>query len=308
MPEEIATRATLLLMGGLVAGFGLMFLADKLWRVASGAADGQHVGMAAGLALFGAAMAWVVFDMASVVLVRGDQVLVRGEFEQQVPTTLRTEPRSGRELTGAAPVVSFRTPDGVRHEITGLSGSLQGLQPGDGVPVRVDPRNPAAAVIDDFQNLYGALWFFGLLAGVSLLAALHWAVAAVLVWREQRTAPVPGGRRGPRPPRVAPTRFALWRDGPRGQQARRRCRHTAVVVMVIGIASLFVMPDSVNVARIFANALAAVAVSLLAFGAAGALKPGVRPWMVFSGYVIAAFGVGGFAAMLWLLTAPSALL
>lgn len=317
MPDELATRATLVLMGGIVAGLVLGALVSWLWRSVSGATSGGNVGVAAGLALFGAGMAWVAADMAAVVMARSEQVLVRGTFEGTVTKTLRESPRSGQKLRGEAPRVSFRTPDGLRHELVGLAGSQKGLQPGDAVPVRVDPRNPAGAVIDDFQNGLAALCFFALLAGVALLTALHSLAHGLVEWREQRAAtPHKHGKvdksdkgRGRRPPwpvavPAPASPFVAWRDGERGQRVARACRHTAIAVLVIGIGSLFLLPESMDVGRIFANALGAVAVSLLGFGAAAALKPGARPALAFSGYVIGALGIGGFAAMLWLLTAP----
>ena len=64
MPDELATRATLVLMGGIVAGLALGALVAWLWRSLSGARSGGNVGVAAGLALFGAGMAWVAVDMS----------------------------------------------------------------------------------------------------------------------------------------------------------------------------------------------------------------------------------------------------
>lgn len=308
MPDELATRATLVLMGGIVAGLALGALVAWLWRSLSGARSGGNVGVAAGLALFGAGMAWVAVDMAAVVMARSEQLLVRGTYEGAVLKTLRESARGGNKLRGEAPQVSFRTPDGVRHEITGLAGSQKGLQPGDAVPVRVDPRNPEGAVIDDFQNGLAALCLFALFAGVALLSAQHSLAHGVVEWREQRSEAPHRGHKGKagraRQLPVPPSRFVAWRDGDGGQRVASVCRRTSVAVLAIGIVSLFLLPETMVAGRIFANGLAAVALSLLGFGAAAALKPGARPWLAFSGHAIGAIGLGGFAAILWLLTEP----
>ena len=299
MPEEIATRATLLLMGGIVAGLAAAPLAAWLWRLSTRARSGGTFGVAAGLALFAAGMAWVVSDMAGVVLARQGQITVQGTFQGFESVTLRESPRSGQKLKGAAPRVRFRMPDGTQHELLGLSGSLRDLQPGDRVPLRVDPRDPAGAVIDDFQNMHGALWLFATFAVVAGLSALHHGAQAVIELHEARAAAT---RR--RPPDRA-SRFAMWRDGPAGQHWHLTFKRIAFATLVLGIVGLFVLADVVDVGRAFAIALAAVAVSLLGFGAAAALARGARPLMTASGWCIGAIGLGMFAAMLWMLTGPS---
>jgi hypothetical protein len=298
MPDEIATRATLLLMGGIVAGLALAPLAAWLWRLATRARSGSSFGLAAGLALFGAAMAWVVADMATVVLARSGQLTVQGRLEGFDSVTLRESAR-GQKLKGAAPRVSFRLPDGARHEVLGLSGSLQDLEPGDRVPVRVDPRDPAGAVIADFQNLHGALALFGTFAVVALLSAVHGTALAVVELRQARAAT------GQRRPPARASRFAVWRDGAAGQHWRRTVKRVALATLVLGIVAMFVLAESMDVGRAIAITLAAVAVSLLGFGVAAALAPGARPVLSFGGWCIGAIGVGMFAAMLWLLTGPT---
>jgi len=302
MPDEIATRATLLLMGGIVAGLALAPVVAWIWRWLARAKSGANVGIAAGLALFAAGMAWISSDMAAVVLAREGQVTVRGEFLRFESVTLREGSRSGRKVTGAAPIVIYTTPDGRQHQLKGLAGSLKELQPGDAVPVRVDPRDPVGAVIEDFQNMHAALALFALFGVLALLGALHSAALGVIELREQRAAESKGRRRVPAPP---PSRFMVWRDGASGQHWRRSCQRSAIGALVLGVASLFVLGESMDVARAFAVALAAVAVSLLMFGAAAALKPGERPLMRFSGFFIGAVGLGGFAALLWLLSAAA---
>lgn len=298
MPEEIATRATLLLMGGIVAGLAVAPLAAWLWRLATGAKSGSSFGMAAGLALFGAAMGWVVSDMATVVLARSGQVTVQGTLKGFELVTLRESPR-GQKLKSAAPRVSFRTPDGAVHEMLGLGGSLKDLEPGDRVPVRVDPRDPAGAVIADFQNMHGALWLFGTIAVVALLSALHGTALAVVELREARAA---AGKR--RPPAQA-SRFAMWRDSTAGQHWQRTVKRIAIATLALGVVAMFVLAESMEVGRAIAITLAAVAVSLLGFGVAAALARGARPLLTLCGWCIGAIGVGMFAAMLWMLTGPS---
>lgn len=302
MPDEIATRATLLLMGGIVAGLALAPVAAWIWRWLARANSGASIGIAAGLALFGAGMAWVSSDMAAVVLAREGQITVRGEFQGFESVTLRESPRSGQKLKGAAPLVSFSTPDGRRHQLRGLSGSLKSLETGAAVPVRVDPRDPAGAVIEDFQNMHAALALFALFGVLALLGALHSLAQGVVDLREQRATQNKGRRRMPAAP---PSRFMVWRDSAGGQHWRRSCQRSAIGTLVLGIVALFVLADRMDVARAFGIALAAVGVSLLLFGAAAAFKSEEkRPRLRFSGFFIGAVAFAGFAAMLWLLSAP----
>ena len=305
MPEDIATRATLLLMGGPLAGLALGTLVSSMLKAVKGTGQAGNWGFVAGLAVFGACMAWVVADMAGVVRARSSQQVVQGEFLGLQPRTLQQASRGSPRVDGAVPVVRFSLHDGSVHEVVGLSGSLTDLQPGDRLPVRVDPARPAEAVIDDFQNGLAALWLFSILAGLTLLGALHAAAQAVLDERDARQAAAAGGRRG----KIArPTSaFEHWRAGPRGQAARGRCRQAAIAILLIGLLAMFVQAGSMNLLRLFGNTLVAVALAMLGFGATAALKPGVRPWLTLAGYAIGASGFAAFGAMLWMLSRPTPL-
>lgn len=305
MPEDIATRATLLLMGGPLAGLALGTLVSWILRSAKGVGQAGNWGFVAGLVVFGACMSWVVADMAGVVLARSGQQVVEGEFLGLQPRTLQQASRGTPRIEGAVPVVRFSLPDGGVHELVGLSGSLTDLQPGDRLPVRVDPARPTEAVIDDFQNGLAALWLFATLAALTLLGALHAAVQAVLDERDARQATSGSGRH--RKAAKPMSAFERWRAGPRGQAARRRCRQSAIAILLIGLLSLFVQAESMNLLRLFGNTLMAVALAMLGFGATAALKPGVRPWLTLSGYAMGAGGFAAFGAMLWMLSRPTPL-
>jgi hypothetical protein len=314
VPEDIATRATLLLMGGPLLGLAVGNLVSWLCRRVQGDAPGPAWGFPSGLAAFGACLVWVVFDMAGVVLARSEHLVVQGEFLGFETRTLQQASRQVRRIDGAVPVVRFELPDGSVHELIGLSGSLTDLAPGDRLPVRVDPAKPAEAVIDDFQNAVAALWLFSTLAGLAVLSTLHAAAHVVQDAREARAAraarATPHAPGAPRPPRTVPqppSGFVRWRAGARGQAARRRFRSAAIATLAIGLLAMMVQAESMNLLRVFGNTLLAVALAMLGFGATAALKPGTRPMLTFAGYAIGAIGFAAFGAMLWMLSQPTPL-
>jgi hypothetical protein len=298
MPEELATRATLLLIGGIVAGAAATPLAAWLWRLATRLKTGQSFGAAVGLALFSACMVAVVLPMASVVTERRGHAVVQGELLEFVSVTLSGGVRGSRKRTGMAPVVAFHAADGTRHVIRGLAGSLVGTEPGTAVPVALHPQEPARSVIGDFQSLFAALGLFGIFTVLPLLAALHSAAQAVIDLREAR-------RIRQRRPVPAPTAFERWRSGPSGPHWRAQFTRGALGTLVLGLGAVFVLAEFTSVGRALAVGMGAVASALAAQGVAAALQPPARPLMAFGGWAIGALGVGLFAAFLWTLTGPA---
>jgi hypothetical protein len=76
------------------------------------------------------------------------------------------------------PVVRFTTPDGQTHRVTGLGGSQSQRHPGNAVPVRYPPDDPSAAVIADFQHLWGGVGALVLFGTMPTLFGLYFLVGA----------------------------------------------------------------------------------------------------------------------------------
>ena len=70
MPDHIASLATLLLIGGILAGAALGFGASWVWDRWQRPGSGAHIGIAVGLLVFGGAMAWVAHAMWGVTQLR----------------------------------------------------------------------------------------------------------------------------------------------------------------------------------------------------------------------------------------------
>lgn len=323
VPDSIAALATLLLIGGIAAGTAIGFATSWAWARTWELRDGLRAGVAAGLLVFGLAMSWVVSEMLSVTRLRSGHIEVQGTLIGFEAKKLR-ESRGGRKLMTPAPVVRYTLPDGRAHEVIGLGGSLQRREPGAAVPVHVDPRDPASALIGDFQNVYSAMTLFALFAAVSLLAALHSGLTA-LHERDgptRATAPAQGAQglnhgrgktrqaaKAERADRVASkaatlqvSRIEAWREGPRGQHWRRVLRRAAAAAAVLSVAGIFFTAEVLHLGRAFAITAAGMATAVGLGGVASMLAPGARPGMKLFATLIAVLGVGGFAAWLWLLT------
>lgn len=321
VPDHIATLATLLLIGGILAGTALGFAASWAWARSQRLEDGARMGVAVGLLVFGLAMAWVANEMWAVTRLRSGHIEVQGRLVGFEAEKLR-ESRSGRKLMTRAPVVRFTLADGTAHQIIGLGGSLQRREPGSIVPVHVDPRDPASALIGDFQNLYSALGLFALFAAVSLLTAVHSGLTAL--HNLDDTSATSPRRRPPRGPSLGSKAKAAklaqaaratqtldpvrdpdsqdWRENPAVQRWRTVLRRMAMATALLSIGSIFFTADVVFLGRAFAITGAGLATVVALGGAASLLQPGTRIGLSLFGTLIALLAVGGFAAWLWLLT------
>lgn len=293
MPDDIATRATMMLTLGIFACLGVGALTSWLWQALArrnsrgpGMA-GASVGGVVGLLLFGAGMSWVVHDMVGVAWQRLAHPHVQGELLGFDDVTLR-ETRGGRVVKGRGPLVEFTSADGQLHEIRGLSGSQSKRQAGEAVPVRVHPLDPSLSVLADFQNQYAALALFG---GI---AAAAWLLALLTACRAYQTV---------RPPRLAPSRFERWRDSDLGQRARKGFSQLAMATGALSIVGVFVMAEFIDVGRAMAGTLFGVAVALLQQGCAAGLEKGQGGPLALMGWAIGATAMASFAAMLWGLSA-----
>lgn len=303
MPDDIATRATLMLTLGVLASALAGWLTALLWRWARGPGDSGNMGFAATLVLMTAGFGWVVWDMAAFTWRTQNLPLFQGELLGFDAVKLR-ESRSGRKLWGRGPVVAFRTPDGREHVITGLSGSQGALQPGDPVMLRVDPAAPERAVIADFQHQGAALWLFGLFAGMSALGALSVGLDALGAGQSKpgSTGPVSGrksrsARTGAATGRAA--RWPMWRDGPRGQHWRAQLRRVALATAVLAIVSPWLWGDALPLLRALAATFAGLAASALLFTVARVLNRGAPVPSTLLGGAVGVYGFGMFAAFLW---------
>jgi hypothetical protein len=319
VPDHIASLATLLLIGGILAGTGLGFAASWAWARSQRLEDGARMGVAVGLLVFGLAMAWVSNEMWAVTRLRSGHIEVQGRLVGFEAEKLR-ETRGGRKLMTRAPVVRFTLADGTAHQFVGLGGSLQRREPGSVVPVHVDPRDPSTALIGDFQNLYSALGLFVLFASVSLLAALHSGLTALLHPDGSGTGPTAPRPRPPRGHDAKAARQALaaaamqgpaarayadaadWRTGPAAQRWRTVLRRMAMATALLSIGSIFFTAGVLFVGRAFAITAGGLAAAVALGGAASLLAPGTLPGLSLFGTLIAVWAVGGFAAWLWLLT------
>lgn len=323
MPDEIAGRATLLLLGGILAGTGIGFLVSWLVEKAGTHVSTNWTGIAAGLAVFAAAMSWVVSDLYGVVQQRSQHVLVQGTLLSFEAVKLRQSP-SGRVLRGNAPVVEFTAPDGQVHLARGLAGSLQRREPGSALAVLVDPANPKSAVIADFQNQYAALALF---AGFCALAWLGvwWA------WWQAVSPPVPdvwvppaavgqaSGKRArsaarqhaqhlaqaARQARAAPppSAFDAWRSGDNGQHWRRTLGRMGWATVAMSILGVWLLADAMHVGRAVAITLAGLATALACGALAALLRPGAHVGLTLLGHSIGVLAAGLFAGFVWALTA-----
>jgi len=74
-----------------------------------------------------------------------------------------------------APEIAYVAADGVERRLKGLGGSQRDKEVGDPVPVRHRVDDPAVALIDDTQNIWGPVIGFGLFGGFPLLfGAFFW--------------------------------------------------------------------------------------------------------------------------------------
>jgi hypothetical protein len=316
MPDDLALAANLVLTLGALGAGVIGVVAAAIWRAAARVPEGFFFGAGVGAAAWSTALLAVAAAMGGWVEQMHGGVAVEGRllgFERSIEYVRRPGQSSfadGRPVAIVAPTIEFTARDGRVHRVQALGGSLSGLQPGDPVPLRYDPARPEAAVVEDFQNRYGAAMLFFNLGVIAAMAAVWCVLNALLERRGYLTATaaaaVGGGGKGRKaagtvPPAPAPTgRFARWRDagGHRwsGRLFRLGLAQLAlgiVLPMILGVAS------DIDLLKIFAVALASVSLAFLWFGAASALKRGARDvGVLLWGRAVGVVGFGLFAAWL----------
>ncbi len=258
MPDELAGRANLLLLGGIVAAAALGPGVAWLWRQLHPRSSGLRPGLVAGLGVFVLAMGLVTADLAALAHRQQRWLQLPGLLLGHETVKLR-ESRGGRKLFGRGPVVEFDLPDGSRHAFRGLAGSLAQRAAGDTVPVRVDPADPARAIVDDFQHRFAALWLFASFGGVALLGLLQTLSAA---WAEGRPAPTAA--------------WARWRDGEQGQGWRAVFVRAAWAGGALSVFGVFVAAEFGSVGGAFAVGLGGLAAAFASSAVAGALTVGAH--------------------------------
>lgn len=280
MPDELAGRATLLLLGGIVAAAALGPGVAWLWRLTHPRSSGVRPGLVAGLAVFVLAMGLVTADLSALAHTQQRWLQLPGLLLGHEAVKLR-ESRGGRKLIGRGPVVEFDLPDGSRHAFRGLAGSLAQRAAGDTVPVRVDPADPARAIVDDFQHRFAALWLFASFGGVALLGLLQTLTSA---WADGRPAPTAA--------------WSRWRDGAAGQGWRAVFVRAAWAGGALSVFGVFVAAEFGSVGGAFAVGLGGLAAALVSAAVAGALAVGVH-WQTRVFGTLAVVG-GTASAAVWL--------
>lgn len=276
MDDSLATQAVLLLFGGAllggVAGAAAAFILRRRHR-----RDSFMPGLAIGLLVFGTCTAvgalrlgWAAWQFEhGTVAVVGHFV----RYEQLIDTDAR-----GRRTRTLAPRIAYAAADGQRYTALGLGGSQGDRVQGDTVPVRLRVDAPQHAVVDDFQNRWGAFWAFSGFAGFGLLAGAFLAVAA----------------RGEGRTRLARPRL----PGPRAQALSRTLISAAGLTLVGSIvAPALALSDDMQ--RGLAVTFGGVAAAMLLYVGALLLSPPPersQPMMIL---LILAAGFGFFAFGLW---------
>lgn len=316
MSDELIIAANAAIFGGaLVAGI-LGVLAAAVWRVAARVPEGFVFGVFVGLGAWSvallavaAAMGGWAFDIQRGVRAEGRLV----EFDRTTETVRRPGQRAfaeGPRVAIVRPVVEFTTPDGQVHRIEALGGSLAGLQPGDVVPVRYDPARPEAAIVEDFQNRYGAAMLFfnlGVIGAMGSLWALFLAIGARSAHRAA-AAPAPPGHglasvaatTPSASPTAAPGTLTRWRDE-RGHRWTRALARLGLVQSVLGVVLpiALAMADTIDLLKAFALVLASVALAILWFALAAALEKGrTGVALLLYGRSVGVVGFALFAAWL----------
>lgn len=178
MGDEIVTQAVLLLWGGIFAGLAVGGLLG--WRA------GFQWGLGVGCLLIGVGglagashLGWHRWQALD------GTIATSGVLMDFVNETVRES--GGRRVTVRSPVVRFVAEDGTEHRVKGLGGSRGSASPGDPVPVRYRPEDPAQALVADAQNLWAGVWGLGMFGIVPLLVGI-----AAIPRRVAETSPAPG--------------------------------------------------------------------------------------------------------------------
>lgn len=295
MDDALINRSFALVAIGGAAGLLLGPLAAWLWRRALRLADASALGMAVGVGTFALGMVLATLPFGQAVWQQRGGVAAEGRLLGFATITVQQKKNAPR-VTSQAPQVEFSTPDGRKHVVQGLGGSLARHDPGQPVPLRYDPADPQRATIGDFQNQFGALWLFSTLGGAALLIALYFAATAVQDLRKERAAKAKGGAR-PRPPSA----FERWRKGS-GQRLQGSFQRVGWLTFFAALAAPFVVADDGNVGRALALALAGVAVAITCLAVAAALKPGADAAMLLFGRFIGIATMASFAFGLWVMS------
>jgi hypothetical protein len=297
MDDALINRSFALVAIGGAAGLLLGPLAAWLWRRALRLAEASALGMAVGVGVFALGMVLATLPFGQAVWPQQPGVAAEGRLLGFATVTVQQKKNAPR-VTSQAPQVEFSTPDGRRHVVQGLGGSLARHDPDQPVPLRYDPANPQRAQIGDFQNQFGALWLFSTLSGAAVLIALYFAAAAVQDLRKARAAraPVRAGQR-PRPPSA----FVRWRDGS-GQRFQRSFQRVGWLSLFAALAAPFLVADDGKVGRALALALAGIAVAITCLAVAAALKRGADAPMLLFGRFIGVATLASFAFGLWVMS------
>lgn len=243
--DDLGVQALLLLLGGIPASALLGWGASVLFGSRGGVALALVV-LAGMLGFGGGRLAWATWEeQRGMVAVTGRLLDFKAQSQVQQQGVM-TE----RRVRSLSPRVAYVAADGVERVTVGLGGSLAGRQPGDPVTVMVRPDAPQVARIADFQNRWGAVWFFVGIAGVASLAAM--VAVGMALWPEAAE------RSGP-PPVLSPWR---QRHAARLAQSFKRAGGGTFVAALLLLFSGLVE----NVARSFALALAGVATAVVCLG------------------------------------------
>ncbi len=244
--DDLGVQALLLLLGGIPLGGLLGWGASYLVGARAGVA--LALVLIAGVLSFGGGrLGWATWEE------QRDMVPVTGrllDFKTQTHVQQQGVMTERRTRT-VSPRVAYTAGDGVERITVGLGGSLAGRQPGDPVTVMVRPDAPDVARIADFQNRWGAVWFFVGIAGVAVLAALV-SVGMALQ---------PEVKRAPPPPVLSAWR---QRHAARLAQSFKRAGAGTFIAAILFLFSGLIE----NVARSFAITLAGVATCIVCLGVA----------------------------------------
>jgi hypothetical protein len=274
--ETLANQAVLLMFGGALlggcAGAATSFVLRRRRRH-----DVFMQGAAIGLLIFG-----ICTSIGAVRLgVAGWQfedgtVEVAGRFvgyEEAVDTDAR-----GRRTRSLAPRVAYEGPDGRAYTVLGLGGSQRDREEGDTVPVRYRIDAPQHAVVDDFQNRWGAFWAFSGFAGFGLLAGAFFGISALSEGRTRLSRP-----RSPGP----------------GVQALRGLLNSAGALTLLASVVAPALAQSQDVQRSLAMTFGGVAVATLLYAGSRLLSADAERGQSLMILLILAAGFGFFAFGLW---------
>ncbi|MBL8306396.1 MAG: DUF3592 domain-containing protein [Rubrivivax sp.] len=242
--DDLGVQALLLLLGGIPLGALLGWGASFLVGARAGVAVALVL-IAGVLSFGGGRLGWATWEeQRGMVAVTGRLLDFKTQTHVQQQGVM-TE----RRTRSVSPRVAYTAADGIERITVGLGGSLAGRQPGDAVTVMVRPDDPTVARIADFQNRWGAVWFFVGIAGVAVLAAL---VSVGLALQPDVT-------RAPPRPVLSPWR---QRHAARLTQSFKRAGAGTFIAAILFLFSGLVE----NVARTFAITLAGVATSIVCLG------------------------------------------